>query len=139
MFFKLVSTVVPIYCELVLIVLINWRRDTSLQGKTSFCFESASCGQVIGWLGLKAATSRRPNPTLYSESPSLNQFQCLVLKASLVAQTVKNRLQCGRPEFDPWFGRFPWRTERPPTPGFWPGGSHGVYGQSMWSQRLGHD
>ena len=27
--------------------------------------------------------------------------------ASLVGQTVKNRLQCGRPEFDPWVGKIP--------------------------------
>ena len=29
--------------------------------------------------------------------------------ASLVAQMVKNLLQCGRPEFDPWVGKIPWR------------------------------
>ena len=32
--------------------------------------------------------------------------------ASLVAQLVKNRLQCGRPGFDPWVGKIPWRRER---------------------------
>ena len=71
--------VMPIYCKLVLTVLVNWRRDTSLEGKTSFCFASASCGQMAGWLGLKAATSRRPSPPC-TLSPSLNQFQCLVLR-----------------------------------------------------------
>ena len=25
------------------------------------------------------------------------------------------RLQCGRPGFDPWVGKIPWRRERPPT------------------------
>ena len=78
MLFKLVRMVMPIYCELVLTVLVNWRRDTSLEGKMS-CFASASCGQVAGWLGLKAATSRRPSPPC-TLSPSLNQFQCLVLR-----------------------------------------------------------
>ena len=29
--------------------------------------------------------------------------------ASLVAQMVKNLLQYGRPEFDPWVGKIPWR------------------------------
>ena len=29
--------------------------------------------------------------------------------ASLVAQLVKNPLQCGRPGFDPWAGKIPWR------------------------------
>jgi len=29
--------------------------------------------------------------------------------ASLVAQTVKNCLQYGRPGFNPWVGKIPWR------------------------------
>ena len=29
--------------------------------------------------------------------------------ASLVAQLVKNPLQYGRPGFDPWVGKIPWR------------------------------
>ena len=31
--------------------------------------------------------------------------------ASLVAQMVKNRLQCGRPWLDPLVGKIPWRRE----------------------------
>ena len=46
--------------------------------------------------------------------------------ASLVAQLVKNRLQCRRPGFDPWVGKIPWRRERLPTPVFWPGEFHGL-------------
>ena len=42
-------------------------------------------------------------------------------RASLVAQLVKNRLQCGRPGFHPWVEKIPWRRERLPTPVFWPG------------------
>ena len=41
--------------------------------------------------------------------------------ASLVAQMIKNHLQCERPGFDPWVGKIPWRRERLLTPGFWPG------------------
>ena len=56
------------------------------------------------------------------------------LWAFLVAQLVKRiRLQCGRPGFDPWVGKIPWRRERLPTPGFWPGEFHGLY-WSMGSQ-----
>ena len=40
--------------------------------------------------------------------------------ASLVAQ-----LQCGRPGFDPWVGKIPWRKERLPTPVSLPGEFHG--------------
>ena len=43
-----------------------------------------------------------------------------------VAQLVKNRLQCGRPGFNLWVGKIPWRRERLPTPVFWPGEFHGV-------------
>ena len=32
--------------------------------------------------------------------------------ASLVAELVKNCLQCRRPRFDPWVGKIPWRRER---------------------------
>ena len=36
-------------------------------------------------------------------------------------------MQCGRPGFDPWVGKIPWRTKRLPTPMFWPGEFHGLY------------
>ena len=39
-------------------------------------------------------------------------------------------LQCGRPRFDPWLGKIPWRRERLPTPVFWPEEFHGLY--SPW-------
>ena len=32
--------------------------------------------------------------------------------ASLESQPERIRLQCGRPEFDPWVGKIPWRRER---------------------------
>jgi len=33
----------------------------------------------------------------------------------------------GKPEFDPWVGKIPWRRDRLPTPVFWPGVFHGLY------------
>ena len=51
--------------------------------------------------------------------------------ASLGAQLVKNCLQCGRPGFDLWVGKIPWRRELLPTPVFWPGESHG----SPWGHK----
>ena len=32
------------------------------------------------------------------------------------------------PGFDPWVGKIPWRRERLPTPVFWPGEFHGLWG-----------
>ena len=51
----------------------------------------------------------------------------------MVAQLVKNRLQCGRPWFDPWVGKIPWKRKSLPTSVFWPGEFHGVY--SPWSHK----
>ena len=45
-----------------------------------------------------------------------------------MAQLVKNLPQYGRPGFDPWVGKIPWKRERLPTPVFWPGEFHGLYG-----------
>ena len=33
-----------------------------------------------------------------------------------VAQLVRIRLQCGRPGFNPWVKKIPWRRDRLPTP-----------------------
>ena len=35
------------------------------------------------------------------------------------------RLQCGRPGFDPWVGKIPWRRAWQPAPVFWPGEPRG--------------
>ena len=63
--------------------------------------------------------------------------------ASLVAQTVKNCLQCGRPGFNPWAGTIPWRRAWQSTPVFLPGESPRTEEpgglQSMGSQRVGND
>ena len=52
-------------------------------------------------------------------------------------------LQCGRPGFDSWVGKIPWRRAWQPTPVFlprespWKEETCGL--QSMGSQRVGHD
>ena len=40
------------------------------------------------------------------------------------------RLKCGRPGFDAWVGKIPWRRGRLPTPVFWPREFHWLY--SPW-------
>ena len=42
-----------------------------------------------------------------------------------MAQRLKRLLQCGRPGFDPWVRKIPWRRKWQPTPVFLPGESHG--------------
>ena len=41
--------------------------------------------------------------------------------------------KAGRLGFDPWIGKIPWRTERLPTPVFWPGEFHALY--SPWGRK----
>ena len=53
--------------------------------------------------------------------------------ASFVAQLVKNLPACGRPGFNPWVGKVPWRRARLPIPVFWPGEFHGLY--SAWDRK----
>ena len=51
-------------------------------------------------------------------------------------------LQSGRPGFDPWVGKIPWRRKWHPTPVLLPGKSHGwrtLVGYSPWGRRVGHD
>ena len=46
-------------------------------------------------------------------------------------------LQCGRPGFDPWVRKIPWRREWLPTPVFLPGESHGwrsLVGCRLWGR-----
>ena len=64
--------------------------------------------------------------------------------ASLVAHTIKSAHQkCGRPEFDPWIGKIPWRKAWQPSPFILPGESPWTEEQcgqwSMGLQRAGHD
>ena len=62
--------------------------------------------------------------------------------ASLVAQMVNICLQCGRPGFDPWIGKIPWRRKWHPTPVLSPGKFHGwrsLVGSSLRLQRVTYD
>ena len=59
-------------------------------------------------------------------------------RASLVAQMVRIHLQWGRPGFNPWVGKIPWRREQLPTPVFLPGEFHGkksLAGYSPWDRK----
>jgi len=61
---------------------------------------------------------------------TLNLYHYELPGASLVAQMVKNHLQCRRPEFFPWVGKIPWRRAWKPTPVFLPG-------ESPWTEEPG--
>ena len=63
--------------------------------------------------------SLAPQKHVTQEQPL--QRLLLKMRASLMAQLVKNRLQCRRPWFDSWVGKICWRRERLPTPVLQPG------------------
>ena len=47
-------------------------------------------------------------------------------------------LQCGRPGFNPWLRKIPWRRKWQPTPVFLPGKFHGqrsLAGYSLWGRK----
>ena len=47
-------------------------------------------------------------------------------------------LQCGRPRFNPWVGKIPWRRKWQPTPVLLPGESHGwksLVGYNPWGRK----
>ena len=57
---------------------------------------------------------------------------------SLVAQTHCICPQCGRPGFDPWVGKIPWRRKWQPTPVLLPRKFHGwrsLVGYSPWGRK----
>jgi len=57
----------------------------------------------------------------------------MYLRASLIAQLVKNLLAMQETRFDSWVGKILWRRERLPTPVFWPGEFHELY--SPWGRK----
>ena len=62
-------------------------------------------------------------PLFMFRANSLAPFD--TLWASLVAQRLKHLPSMGRPGFDPWVGKIPWRRKWQPTPVFLTGDSHG--------------
>ena len=81
------------------------------------------------------------SPQSYKLSMNIFFSMNILYVASLVTQTVKDYLQCGRPGFDPWVGKVLWKRAWQPVPVFLPGESpwteepDGL--QSMGSQRVG--
>ena len=56
----------------------------------------------------------------------------------VVKNPPANAGDAGRPEFDPWVGKIPWRWAWQPTPVLLPGESHGqrsLMGYSPWGHK----
>ena len=68
-------------------------------------------------------------------APDDVRMRLTVTWALPVAQMVKNPPAMRETGFDPWVGKSPWRREWQPTPGFWPGESHGQRSLAGYSPR----
>ena len=82
--------------------------------------------------------TRPPNPHGGTSTIKTNHKLPEYRSASLVTQTVKHLLQCGRPGFDPWVGKTPWRRKWKSSPVLLPGKSHGQWslvGYSPWGRK----
>ena len=81
-------------------------------------------------------TSDKPVPTIFSWSVRPMQPQSpLDFPSGSDGKGIC--LQCGRPGFDIWVGKIPWRRKWQPTPVFLPGESHGQRSLVDYSPR-GH-
>ena len=118
--------------------LIDWETSWWLFGRAQCCGGGGAGSQVR----LLVSSLHPHNLPKREIRPSYSDFHWCFW-ASLVAQMVKNHLQCGRPGFDPWVGKIPWRRAWQPTPVFLPGESPWTEEsgglQSMGSQRVRHN
>ena len=66
--------------------------------------------------------------SLLNSSKMIGIFIGITIHLFPCGSTGKESTQYGRPGFNPWVGKIPWRRERLLTPVFWPGEFHGLYG-----------
>ena len=93
------------------------RRSASLCGKKPACNTRYKSAYNAGDSGSIPGSGSSPGKGEVTHP--------CILGLTLVAQMVRNCLQCGRPGFDLWVGKTPWRKAWQPTPVFLSGESHG--------------
>ena len=72
-----------------------------------------------------------PHPGIKPGSPALH--------ADFLPSNKETACRCGRPGFNPWVGKIPWRRKWQPTPVFLPRESHGQRdGQTIGYSPRGH-
>ena len=108
--------------------LLYWKWITNKDllystGNSAQCYVAAWTGE--GSLGKRDPCIRMAESLHYSHET----ITTLLVKTSLVAQTVKHLPTTQESRFDPWVGRIPWRRKWQPTPVLLPGKS---YGRRTW-------
>ena len=126
--------------------LLSWRTLRKQLMKQHTIMTDVGTSLAVQWLRRLAANARGGGSTPSGRTGNLHVPQggqkiktktlwqmYIYTRPSLVAQLVKNHLQCGRPGLDSWVGKISWRRERLPTSVFWPGEFHGLY--SLWGRK----
>ena len=89
----------------------DWTQSPALQA-VSFQLSHQGSPRILEWVAyLFSSRSSQPR----------NRTWVLWLSGYRIC------LQCGRPGFNPWIWKIPWRRERLPTLVFWPREFHGLY------------
>ena len=127
-------------------IYLNWRLIT-LQYCSGFC-------HTLIWISHRCTCVPHPEPPSHlpphhipQGHPSAPALSTLSHALNLDWRSISHihvkyaytyYIQCGRPGFDPWVGKFPWRRKWQPTPVFLLGKSHGPtspVGYSPWSRK----
>ena len=112
---------------------IRWPKYWSL------CFSSPSneySGFIsfgIDWFDILVVQGTLKSLLQHRSSKALILWCSAFFMVQLLASLVGIYLQWGRPGFDPWVGKIPWRRERLPTPAFWPAKFQGLY--NPWGRK----
>ena len=118
--------------------------DCSLPGSS---VHGIFLARILEWVALPSSRGSSPSrdqpasPALEADSLLLSHWESLYLYTHKLPWWLRREcicLQCGRPGFDPWVGKIPWRRKWQPTPGLLPGKSHGqrsLVGYSPWGRK----
>ena len=74
------------------------------------------------------------SPFINTDNESFLIWVLVRISVSRCLTTLIIFVHGGRPRFDPWVGKIPWRRERLPTQVFWPGELHDLY--SPWGRNF---
>ena len=104
------------------------------------CLENPRDGGVWWAAVYGVAQSRTQLKRLSSSSSSSSRYIYIMCSISRLdfshgSDGKEICLQCGRPGFNPWNGKLPWRKEWKPTPIFLPGEFHGQRSLAGYSPR----
>ena len=86
--------------------------------------------KILAWVAISRGSSRPRDQT------QVSTFHSDTLTSEPPGKHIC--LQCGRPRFDPWVGKIPWRRKWQPMPVFLPRESHGwrsLVGYSPWGRK----